>query len=230
MTVYLVPEDPAFEVLDFDVTVSENHSETSTPTAFPLETGGTVADHVIHEPTIFSCVVEISETPLYYGLNNRANTTEASGVESRYVEGAVVQTPVLLRGNGRLDQTKSFVAEMHDKLTALRVQAIELRVVTTTREYDNMIITSVELPRESLTIGRGRFSLSFQQIETVTSSTVDAPNPAEPRGAALKAKGAQAQTELPTGDAAKAASKSMAYQLGEAGLEAGLNLVKGLGQ
>lgn len=221
MSVYLVPEDAAFEVLDFDVTVSENHSEASTPTAFPLETGGTIADHVIHEPVVFSCVVEITETPLFAGLNLRAGTTEGSGTIQRYVEGAVVTTPITFRGQGRLDVTKSFVSEMHDKLTAMRVQAIEMTVVTSSRDYENMIITSVDLPREALSIGKGRFSLSFQQILTVTSATVEAPNPAEPRGATLKAKGAQAQTPLPGDDEIKNKAKSIAA----AGIDAGLQFL-----
>lgn len=209
MTVYLVPEDPAFEIIDFSITLNENHIESSIPTAFPIETGGSIADHLIHEPATFSCTVEVTESPHVPMLNpSAAGQVEGVAYAASVVERVVTPVPTTFRGVARLDPTRSLVTETHERLSALRVAGIEMTVITSLRDYENMIITSVELPREPLSLGRGRFTISFQQILTVTSATVAAPNPAEPRGAALKEKGAQAKTL--TDEESKARIKSWA--------------------
>jgi hypothetical protein len=207
-----VPEDPAFEIVEFSVTISENHVESSVPTSFPIETGGVIADHLIHEPTTFSCVVEVTESPHVPMLDlSVVGTVEGTGYLASIVERVVTPVPVSFRGNAKLDPARSLVTETHEKLSALRLAGVEMTVITSLKDYENMIITSIELPREQLSLGRGRFTISFQQILTVTSATVSAPNPAEPRGAALKEQGAQAKTL--TDEERKARIKSLGASL-----------------
>jgi hypothetical protein len=198
-TVYLVPDDPKFDAVGFDVTMNEEHTSTTTATANPVEDGSVVNDHLIHEPDTFACQVLVTNTPLrttFYGDGD----TRLVDVTVPQFEGRGVVIPSqskLLGFTGTRDA--NLVDEMHKRLEALRLAGALMTVLTSTKTYDTMILTSVGLPRGQKTIGQGTFSLSFVKLKIVQTQTVRAPKPKEKRAFGGQAIGSDAPKDS-TGD------------------------------
>lgn len=72
------------EVVSFDVTKSENHSNLAVITEFPVESGANISDHIRTAPKVFSCEVFISNTPIkpapFNPLDARARNGGTFGV------------------------------------------------------------------------------------------------------------------------------------------------------
>lgn len=217
-TVYLIPDDPLYDAVGFDVTNAENHLLTVTVTENPIEGGGFVNDHVITDPLVFSCETTTTESPTprgdFYGDTGDISSEQRYDTINRDPFGlgfAIIPGTRIVSGVGRLDNAKSLVQAMYDRLVKLQQDRITMTVITTIREYENMLLVSIGLPRGELSIGAGRWALSFRQLEIVSTETVAAPVPSEPRGAKIKAKGAQ--SEKKAGEKASANIKSMAAGL-----------------
>lgn len=211
-TVYFVPDDPGYDVLAWHVTTVEIHTEDSTVTDNPVEDGSIVSDHVIHAPAVFSWEALISETPhtqdFYASLDDLEETVTVPVV---VFPGIVTPSTITLKGLGRADKAaKSLVAEMMDRITAIRVGAITGTILTSARTYENMLIVHAEMPRDALSLGQGSFKLDARQIVKVATETVAAPKPKEPRGEKLKADGTKAKKEAAEGS--KAMLKSWAAE------------------
>lgn len=209
-TVYGIPDDPTFDLLGFDVTISESHPSEAQPTEFPVEGGSVITDHVVQAPDVFSAVVLVTETPTDGGFYGDGGDIETSITVARYLNGVRIPAELALKGVGPLDTSRSLVTEMHERLLKMKKEAVVMTLLTSTIEYSSMILVSVELTREALTRGRGEFTLTFRKLETVETATVAAPKPKEPRGEKLKAKGAQ--TEKETAAKVKGNLKSLAAQ------------------
>lgn len=217
-TVYLVPDDPLYDAIGFDVTNSENHLFTVTATENPIEGGSLVSDHVITDPLVFSCETTTTESPMpngdFFGDTGDVSSDQPYSTISREPLGlgfTIIPGTVTIKGVGRADNAKSLVQAMYDRLVKLQDDRITMTVITTIREYESMILVSIGLPRGELSIGAGRWALSFRQLKIVSTATVAAPIPAEPRGAKLKAKGAQSSKAAT--EKANANIKSMAASL-----------------
>lgn len=199
-TVYLIPDDPGLDVLAFHVTTGEFHTANSTLTDNPVEDGSIITDHIIHDPAVFSFEATITESPHtgdFYG--NGEDVSIDAGVPSVVAPGVVLPTSVSVRGFGRPDwRDKNLVREMFDRLEALRFAAVTCTVLTSMHEYESMILVHHELPRGPLSLGSGSFKIDTRGIAIVSTETVAAPKPKEPRGAKSQAKGSQAEKDLET--------------------------------
>lgn len=211
-TVYLIP-DGGLDVLAFHATTGEFHTENSTITDSPVEDGSIISDHVIHDPVTFSFEAMITESPSvvdFYG--NGEDVTNDVPIPNVVFPGIVLPGSVTVRGFGRPDwRDKSLVAEMADRLTALRTGAIPCTVLTSSREYGSMLVIHVELPRGPKSLGAGTFKVDMRQLSIVNTATVNAPVPKEPRGEKIKAKGQQSKKDAD--EASKGALKSWAAGL-----------------
>lgn len=61
------------DVIELDVSISEDHKYTSKVTSFPIENGTNVSDHIINLPEIVTIEGIVSDTPLnIFSLGNRS--------------------------------------------------------------------------------------------------------------------------------------------------------------
>jgi hypothetical protein len=189
-TVYLLPDDPAYDAIGFDVTTMESHEESSTVTENPIEDGSLIIDHILHAPNTFSFEAIVTERgirPDFYGNADYA-PYDTPAPEFR---GFGVIIPTTLKVTVLQWAKGSRILEMQERLTRMRLDGITSTILTSVRPYDRMLITSIALPRESLKKGEGRFSISMRELVTVTTATVQAPQPKEPRAVPKVDKGSQ---------------------------------------
>ncbi len=198
---FLMPDEG--NEVDFDLVMSESHTNASTVTDYPVEHGVNPSDHVKPDPITLSLEVWVTNTPTQptdpYGgftaplqldippLPPPLSPFDAlGGAISDALSGppapVVIQTLVFPTPFDK-------VADTHLALTTLERFGGTMTVVTSTTNYPNMILTKVGY--EKAEPGCGTFHLEFKQILIVTTSTVSAPKPAEPRGAPKASKGSQ---------------------------------------
>lgn len=199
----IVPDDGS-GLVSFDLLLTESHSDTSSVTTHPVEQGVNVADHVKPDPVKYSCDVWMTNSPkapdpVYGGdyepvtlsipPSNPLTQPIASSV-SGAISSAIFGPPVaqMLVFPAPFDR----VNDMHETLSNLKASGGTSTVITSTQTYSDMVLVKVEYTKEDA--GAGTFSLDFEQILVVTSATVAAPKPIEPRGAPAKSKGSQATT------------------------------------
>jgi len=231
---YILPNDvdgnATGQEIDFDLIESETHTNASELTEHPVEKDSDVTDHVKHDPIELSLKVWVTNAPIEeqdaYGggfgkvqLQLPPVPPPANPIDQLFqaIKGAIlgpVPPPVV---NVLLFQDEfDKVQDTHIALTALERSGLSSTVVTSTMNYPNMILEKVDY--EKTEAGSGSFELGFKQVRIVTTSTVAAPAPAEPRGAPPVKKGSQA-TSAPGTDAAKSlASKLLDGAKGAMGL------------
>lgn len=98
--------------------------------------------------------------------------------------------------------------QVAEKLEFCRLNAVRIRVETTLRDYDDMVIEREAEPRTPEDGGGVTFQIDLKRIRTVRSQTVDAPKPAEARGAARESKGSKAGEKDANQDGKRAKLKS----------------------
>lgn len=225
MAVYLLPDDSSSLIVSFDLTISEGHEATAEVTEHPVETGSNISDHIRTNPESLNLELYVTDTPITdLGGRGGISTVEITiptyeaplaptpgalfrlaGDAIGAVVDAITGGPAPIRA-----QVLSFpepfdrVKEIHTTLLDLWLRKVPSSVVTSTKTYDSMALTSVSLPRTEP--GGATFSLSLKQIRTVTTGSVKAPKPAEKRGTPAQSKGGQAGKPVGGKDAPKAAS------------------------
>lgn len=194
--IYLVPKDPKYDLIGFDVIEAENHAGASVPTDNPIESGALVTDHVIHEPASFDFRGSTTLSPwqtTFYGDGTEGPVT-ISTITQDPVTRQAQQTPIRISAF-RDSREGDRIREMLERLETLRAKSVLLSVITSVRDYEDMIVIRVELPRGPLSKGIGRFSVYLRQIQIVSTEETIAPAPKEPRGEKLKAKGAKSASD-----------------------------------
>lgn len=198
----------------FDVTTSEGHEGTTTITEHPVEDGPNVSDHARSEAERITIEAFISNKPLWSNLSIKEIREDGWAYQSVKLEipdkpssftptpGGVTQAIV--------NAVNSFMNPQPDKATILKARAprnrpreayekIEearlkhrlIRVETSLREYDSMMIERLSVPR-SVENGSGEtFQIDLKRIRIVKSESVDAPEPTEARGGSTQSKGSK---------------------------------------
>lgn len=164
-----------------DALVSETHERRSQVTDFPVETGGSIADHIRNEPRQVSVEGFVTNSPvrLLGGALERVSRGTPTGGDQ--VEGA---------GLDFAEQALAELERIHD--------ARELvEVVSPRRRYQNMAMLSLVVPRDPATGAALRFSATFREVTRVDSRTVElrVRRTAERRSQPKSDKGKQTPTE-----------------------------------
>lgn len=128
-----------------DASVSESHEFSSEVTQYPVEQGGAVTDNIRPKPIVVTIEGIVSDTPI-------------GGVAALRHVGA--------RGDGKTTPSSEALAA----LEAIRLARDPVTITTTLRTFDNMVMTSLSVPRDAATGAALRFSATFQQIIVVTNS------------------------------------------------------------
>lgn len=168
-------------VIEFDVSVSETHAREAEPTAFPLEDGRTISDHIVVKPFELTLVGLITDTPIggLAGLTSEALTTAISAFAGPLgVTGAAAAFALSSAMKKSPSPSAIAFAQM------LKLQAGEpdatppkapplLDVITSLRRYPSMVIKSLSAPRDASTGRALRFTMTLTQLTVVQAQTVD---------------------------------------------------------
>lgn len=172
--------------LDLDVSINETHEASATLTQSEVEDGSNITDNVVLSSVKLTIEGGVSQSPL--GSSALAGSiataiggiaaktggyqTIAGGVANVAVGsiGGLVSSAVGLDGNGVKSRSASDVFEY---LLELRNKRQPFTVLTALRKYENMVLTSLSVPRNSQTVGMLRFTATLEQITYVSSETVD---------------------------------------------------------
>jgi hypothetical protein len=189
---YRVPATK-IDTVELDASLSETHARSADATKHPVEKGAKFTDHVQVNPD--GLVIEgiVSNTPLSTEQINRY--VQAGGLELE--TSAFDDAP---RG------VPGYAEAAFEKLRALVGSEVPITVVTTMRDYENMVLTSLSVPRDASTGDALRFTATFEQIIVVSNklTTVETRVP----GAKKKQKrGPQTGTEKKPEEYSSALSK-----------------------
>lgn len=139
--------------LDIDVSLSESHEMQSDITMNPVEAGADVTDHIQPKPLALTIEGIQSDTPLQFFGGFQSLLDLVPGNESRS------------------QQAFSFFEK-------LRINRAMVTVNTGLRSYDNMVLESLTVPRDSKTGQAFRFTAKFKEIRVVTAQVVSLAGPA----------------------------------------------------
>jgi hypothetical protein len=159
MSVFTFTRNGLTEVIVFDATTSESHTQDADVTENPVETGSAITDNVRAKPAQLK------------------------------LETLVTDYPVGLSGGGTGAPAEEGRAQgVYDLLIALKNEGVRIEVSTGAKLYRDMVIQSITLPRDKALSGALRFSILLKEIKTVSSQTVEANLSATERKAQPKKK------------------------------------------
>ena len=137
--------------LQLDATLAENHQYNSEVTSYPVENGSTITDNVRKLPIRVSVNGFVSNSPV------------------RYLAGA-------LGSKVRNEENANYVELARDFLIDLYDNPQEITLETGLKQYPNMIMETLNIPRNQVSQDAIRFNAEFVQIEKAISETVEIAN------------------------------------------------------
>jgi hypothetical protein len=155
--IYTLP-GAKLDELTLDATVKEQHTSRGEVTDFPVETGSEIADHKRVLPDRLKIEGVVSNTPL------PSQTTSSSGSFDDDMQAGVYSQRA---------------ETAYCMLLAIHQAGIAITVLTPLRQYANMEIENLDVPREASVGDVLRFSIDLKQIVTVNSQTVNVPKKAK---------------------------------------------------
>lgn len=161
--VFRKPRRVTIDSLTVDATLSELHTTEVELTDHPVETGANVVDHARRKPDGVQIEGIVSNTPL--GLTPKPFF--------RYDEDTPQGRPFFeVLNDPDLDPTRAETA--FAQLQAL-ADGTPITIRTTLREYTDMVLESLSVPR-SVQLGNAvQFTAKFRQVRFVSSRTVVTP-------------------------------------------------------
>jgi hypothetical protein len=137
-----------------DASISEQHTGNNEVTDHPVEEGVNIVDHVRPKPDTLKIEGLVTNTPM----------PEAGAPQFPVTVGDVT-----FLSKSKFDAARAGTA--YADLLALKENATLITVVTGLRTYDNMVIESLDVPRDARTGQTLRFSCSLKQIRTAVVQT-----------------------------------------------------------
>lgn len=169
-----------------DAVMNETPTYSGQLTENPVEEGPDVHDHFRTKPITVQIDGVISETPLTFatalnleGLGKGLSTAVGGFAGSKIAGGLGTQLGSLAGGylGSRLLQSSDDPAQAAFKiLEEIFMKKVIMTLTTKRRRYDNMIMTSLTLPRTPDNGKALKFSATFQEIRIVKGETVDIKN------------------------------------------------------
>jgi len=190
----------------FDATVTDGHLGQVDIPEHAVESGENVSDHVRRKPDSVNLEIQISNTPVYYfGRVAESMYPKEAGQEIKpmvmapeVVDLGITEPPIRIftgiapinlpfpprkpikvtvkRVTNYIDR----VAAVYDQLDLLMKSGQLLRVHTSLRPYEDMLITSLDTSRNAAKGNAADISIALKQIRIADTQTV--PLPKEPRG------------------------------------------------
>jgi hypothetical protein len=166
--------------VEFDATLSELHSGEAKITEHPVEAGANVTDHIRPQPVSVQLDGVITNSPLQQG-EYQLTIPPITPLQPQRVRASTT----LIRG---IEGPPHRAEAAYEALEQLRLSGTRCKVVTSLREYDSMVITSIECPRDAQIGDAVRVRVTLVRIETAESRTVEARDRKQSKPPEAKAK------------------------------------------
>ena len=154
-------------IIACDAVLSEEHNLTSEATQHEIEDGSLITDHIINRGRTLRLECLVSDDPLTY---------LQTGMLERTINST---TPELFRsklGFGLSDENGKPSKDAFDQLEKIYEEKRPVTVVTGLKKYDNMVMESLNIPRNKDTVRSLKFDVSFRQIKRVSTKMVSGPS------------------------------------------------------
>ena len=138
--------------IEFDVTTSETHTGSTTPTDHPVESGATVSDHAIDQPDELELSGMVSNTPVLALASERSRS--------------VLGGPSSARAN-----------DAYAEIVRTRKAKTLVSVETELKTYSNMLIVGESVTRDKDTRRILDITVRFREFRTATVESTAAPVP-----------------------------------------------------
>ncbi len=156
---YLAGEDAdALELLKIDATRAEDHSFKAKATQHEVEDGANISDHVIKTGRVVSIDGVVSDDPISIAAAAVGNIAGISGNVVGGLGGAVATGAVSKLGSELIANGSKPSKDAVDILEYIYEESIPLMITTSIKTYTNMIMESLNIPRNS----RNANSLEFK--------------------------------------------------------------------
>ena len=181
-------------VMLLDAAISERHVRDAKITRNEIEDGSLVSDHVKLEPIKLTIEGIVSDSPLDFigaalgtvvGLGTSAVQNAFKGGSS-FLGSVAAQTASLGLGSlsGLVQETSGTLEErvqgrIRDPIDAFKYleelwqKREPFTVITKLNRYENMVIANLTVPRDARTGKSLRFTLTLEEVRTVTTSIID---------------------------------------------------------
>lgn len=162
-------EDGARELLVLDASLSENHNSTCKVTRNPIEDGSNISDHVIIDPISLSIEGIISDSPLSI---KAAIVGVVAGIPSAIfggVAGAAGTALTAFMGNKLIAESAKPSITAYQALSNVQRDKVLISVTTGLRQYKDMILENLTVPRTAQNSKSFRFSGTLTNVVIVTS-------------------------------------------------------------
>ena len=161
-------------IVTFEASLHEDHSRESTPTEFPVEDGNVISDHIILRPLTLSMTALITDTPI-------------TGLGALLTEGATTLTSKLLPpigtiGLGAAMGGLSLISALfggdspsvkaYKQLMSIQAHGTPFTVLTSLSRYENMVISSLAVPRDSAMGKSIEVTIGLKQLTIVQPKIV----------------------------------------------------------
>lgn len=165
--------------LELDASVTETHSAEVDVTDHPIESGANISDHV--RPKVETLTIEglVTNSPLPVKSDPLVSYTYGSQTVS---------------SRSRFFETRA--GQAYADLRAMKDAGQLLTIVTALRSYENMVIQTLNVPRDATSGQALRFSVTLKQIRKVTNRAVSVVN-VENKGKKKKDLGPKSATPTP---------------------------------
>jgi hypothetical protein len=161
-----------------DASVTETHSSTAEITSHPVESGVNIVDHVRRQPDSITITGIVSNTP------------------TRFPQGVVGVAAVRSVQNLIKGVTNDLAKTAYEQLLELIEGKQLVKIVTTLREYNDMLLENISVTRD-VTYGDSLyFTCTARQVRLIKTSSVAVkavPAPKEPKKAVKKSLGVQSK-------------------------------------
>lgn len=173
---YLAGEDAeALELLKIDATRAEEHSFKAKATQHEVEDGANISDHVIKTGRVVTLDGIISDDPITVAAAAIGNIGGIAGSLVGGLGGAVATGAVSKIGSELIANGSKPSKDAVDILEYIYEESIPLMITTSIKTYTNMIMESLNIPRNSRNANALEFKASFKEIRIVESEVVDIP-------------------------------------------------------
>lgn len=143
---------PKIGVLELDCSISETHTYNSEISAYPVEDGSVITDHIRNLPERLSISGFITNNPVV-----QVQSSDITGEET----------------------VGNFVNLAFEEIQKIRNNREPVDIVTGLKVYSNMALESLTIPRSASIGDTFRFDANFVEIKIVNTETVVIPNVTE---------------------------------------------------
>jgi hypothetical protein len=197
ITAFVMKRPAQIDTLVLDCSITETHTVANDVTEHPVETGFNVTDHVRAKPDELTIEGIVTNTP--FSQTQRTRIVQALGITFA----SATDADQILGQPG-------YAEAAYTSLRDVRDSGRLITITTSLRTYENMVMTSLVVPRNKDVGDALRFTAQFKRVRVVSNKLAAAKKSSSP------AKTVKNGKQAPKGTDAATQKKSLAYQAKEA--------------